>query len=312
MTAPGLSEAAAFYAAAGYRVFPCVPGGKEPLTPNGFLNASADAAVVARWWRRWPAANIGLALSPSGLVALDIDSYKDGCEWSSFIAGKELPDTWAQVSGRGGTHYIFTAPAGHRFPGKLAQFVEIKAAGYVLLAPSMFDGRRYERLNHFRPAPAPAWLLNAAAGTVTSISNAGMMDAEALEVFLAGLDPRAHAQHDDWFSIMCACHHVTAGKAEEAFVRWSAGNTTFAHLSREVVRRWRSLGRRPGNTVGTLIRALRDDGEDTLADKLIWLSLKYDDEEVFPAEDASNMEFQTDRERVALTDKFVGDNNANN
>src|SRR4051794_16929942 len=35
-------------------VFPCVPGGKQPLTAHGFLDATADVATVHEWWRRWP------------------------------------------------------------------------------------------------------------------------------------------------------------------------------------------------------------------------------------------------------------------
>ena len=38
-----LQAACAHYAQLGYRVFPCIPGGKAPLTPHGFQDASADA-----------------------------------------------------------------------------------------------------------------------------------------------------------------------------------------------------------------------------------------------------------------------------
>ena len=44
-----LLEAALRYAELGYRVFPCVPGGKAPLTPHGFQDASADAEQIEVW-----------------------------------------------------------------------------------------------------------------------------------------------------------------------------------------------------------------------------------------------------------------------
>ena len=36
----------------GIPVFPCVPGGKRPLTAHGFQDASADPDVINFWWRR--------------------------------------------------------------------------------------------------------------------------------------------------------------------------------------------------------------------------------------------------------------------
>jgi hypothetical protein len=42
-----LDEALA-YAAAGIRVFPCLPAGKTPLTTNGFLDATTDPDRIAR------------------------------------------------------------------------------------------------------------------------------------------------------------------------------------------------------------------------------------------------------------------------
>ena len=57
---PTLAAAALRYANLGIPVFPCVPGGKQPLTPNGFHDATSVARVVHRWWQRTPDANIGL------------------------------------------------------------------------------------------------------------------------------------------------------------------------------------------------------------------------------------------------------------
>ena len=50
----GLPRAAGVLAASGLPVFPCVPGGKRPLTLHGFHEATTDLSQVAVWWRRWP------------------------------------------------------------------------------------------------------------------------------------------------------------------------------------------------------------------------------------------------------------------
>ena len=41
----------------------CGSPGKHPRTQNGLKDASTDPAVIAGWWKRWPAANIGIPTS---------------------------------------------------------------------------------------------------------------------------------------------------------------------------------------------------------------------------------------------------------
>lgn len=64
-----LKDHALAYAANGIPVFPCVPGGKVPLTRNGFHDASTDAFVVAAWWSTTPQANIA---TPTGAPGIDV------------------------------------------------------------------------------------------------------------------------------------------------------------------------------------------------------------------------------------------------
>ncbi|MDN5715698.1 MAG: bifunctional DNA primase/polymerase [Janibacter sp.] len=71
-----LAAAAVQFAQAGVPVFPCVPGGKRPLVEHGFHDASSDPAQVGAWWRRWPAANIGVPTGrASGFVVVDVDVH---------------------------------------------------------------------------------------------------------------------------------------------------------------------------------------------------------------------------------------------
>jgi hypothetical protein len=163
--ASGLADAAARYAACGMEVFPLRPRGKAPLTAHGLKDASADAATVAQWWRRWPTANIGLALPP-GLMVLDVD----GEAGRASLAELEhqhgpLPATRTVRTGGGGEHRYFRVPAGaavkNDSKGKLGTALHIRAGGgYTVLPPSEHaSGRRYEWADRRELADCPAGLL---------------------------------------------------------------------------------------------------------------------------------------------------------
>src|SRR3954466_10845433 len=66
-------------------VFPCAPGGKQPLTTHGFHDATADGATVREWWRRWPDANLGIPTgTPSGVDVVDVDVHTTGSGFAAF------------------------------------------------------------------------------------------------------------------------------------------------------------------------------------------------------------------------------------
>ena len=71
-------EAAAVYAEQGLRVFPC-NAGKKPMIKGWPTLATTDLQQLAKWWAKWPDANIGIATGEtSGLLVLDIDTKGDG------------------------------------------------------------------------------------------------------------------------------------------------------------------------------------------------------------------------------------------
>ncbi|MGD0999749.1 MAG: bifunctional DNA primase/polymerase [Candidatus Brocadiia bacterium] len=45
-----LRDAALRYAEMDFRVFPCIPRTKKPLTPRGFQNATTDQKQIETWW----------------------------------------------------------------------------------------------------------------------------------------------------------------------------------------------------------------------------------------------------------------------
>lgn len=95
LNALSLPRAAARLAAAGVPVFPCVPRAKNPLLtpdeenpksrPGGFRMATTDARQVAAWWRRWPAANIGVPTgTASGVDVVEVDRKPGGDGFAAF------------------------------------------------------------------------------------------------------------------------------------------------------------------------------------------------------------------------------------
>lgn len=110
-----VARAALDYAAHGWAVFPvhglveghcgcgaadCASPGKHPLTRRGVKDASAEAGVVERWWRRWPQANVALATGgASGVIVIDVDPPAGERSLERLVAaGYELPATVAPSS----------------------------------------------------------------------------------------------------------------------------------------------------------------------------------------------------------------------
>jgi hypothetical protein len=203
-----LVQAALGYADQGWGVFPlhtprngrcdcpardeCDSPGKHPRTRNGLSDASTDELQIRRWWKQWPAANIGLAV-PTGYVVVDVDSQR-GFE---ALRGDNRPltATAIQVTG-GGTHYVYRSLNRIASRSKLVPDSEKGAhdgvdlrgpGGYIVGEPSLHpSGQIYRWEIPLSDADiAPAWLeaiAHESGGTQT-----GERAPVDFEVLLAGL-----------------------------------------------------------------------------------------------------------------------------
>lgn len=132
----------------------CDKPGKHPITPNGFKDATADAAQIKSWWGKNPHANIGVATGASRLVLVDADRHHsgvDGVDELHHLERKygELPEGPIALTGGGGEHRLFRRPVGADFklhPWPLAPGVDTRAdGGYFIAPPSRHaSGRTYE------------------------------------------------------------------------------------------------------------------------------------------------------------------------
>jgi len=141
-------EAAQRLARAGWPVFPCVPDGKRPLTPHGMLDATTDPDGIRAWWHRAPDANLAVPTGQATADVLDVDVRPTGSGYHAFtrLAREGLLAGHSRVvaTPSGGLHVYFTGTTqpSSRLPD---QHLDFKATGgYVLVPPSVVDGRPYE------------------------------------------------------------------------------------------------------------------------------------------------------------------------
>lgn len=240
------------YAAYGWHVFPCAAGTKIPCIPEGYLQATTDPAQITAWWSMFPNANIGINLAKSGLVAIDIDQYKPDCEWSSL--GHTVPATYTQLSARGGLHYVFTAPPGAEYPGKLCRGVEIKRNGYIMLAPSIFEDKPYTVLDASAPVTCPAWVPLRDAVELEPDRSLMFDDPADIQVCLDAI-PNDEADWDQWSRMAGAI--CNAGGTFEQFDAWSRRCPQYDE--RETANKWRQVTRSPYRDIGagTLVELAR-------------------------------------------------------
>jgi len=150
----------------------CSSPGKHPTTPNGLKNATIRKDWIDAWWKKWPWANVGIVTGHlSGIVVVDIDPRHGGNDALDdlFVKNGAFPDTVEVMTGGGGRHFYFKAPAHivKNSAGLVGNGIDVRGEnGYVLAPPSEhISGGRYEWEASSEPsavdlAEMPKWLLD--------------------------------------------------------------------------------------------------------------------------------------------------------
>lgn len=128
--------------------FVCETPGKHPRLSDWEEHATTDLATVAEWWRRWPNANVGIAAGKSGLLDLDLDTYKEDYSGADLLTLAD-EQTVTNLSGGGGAHLIYQMPEDAFYTnarGKLPSGIDIRGCGGQFVAPPSLhpSGRRYQ------------------------------------------------------------------------------------------------------------------------------------------------------------------------
>lgn len=127
-------------------LFRCKHNSKQPDTTHGFKDAQFNFDIESHVNNGF---NIGLACEMSGLIVLDcdVDTVK-GFNGVNTIRELEtslgtLPKTLTQLTPRGGKHYFFSNKGITNPIGKIGKDVDVKYRGYILIEPSVFNGKSY-------------------------------------------------------------------------------------------------------------------------------------------------------------------------
>lgn len=174
-----------------YATFPCKPNSKIPATRQGYKDAKAVLDVMALVNKGY---NIALALSMSGLIALDLDYHDENSTADEDLKQLEeklgkLPKTLTQSTATGkGKHLIFSAKGITKPIGRIGKFIDVKYNGYIMISPSAINGRLYQIIDgidengNFIIAELPqAWLDYLNKETNSSIKQTHKSDFTSLE-----------------------------------------------------------------------------------------------------------------------------------
>ena len=153
-------RAAEAYAALGFPVVPlhtprpdgcscragraCPDPGKHPRLAGWRGLATVDPAAVRGWWRRWPAANVGLATG-ARFDVLDVDGPGGEAELRALVQAGAVPGGGPLArTGGGGWHLLF-APTGLGNRGGFRPGLDWRGRGGLVVAPPSAhpSGRRY-------------------------------------------------------------------------------------------------------------------------------------------------------------------------
>jgi hypothetical protein len=244
------------YAAKGWHVLPLEPNAKVPLgrlVPRGMHDATTDPAIISAWWAKMPHAGIGVALSQSGLVAVDVDPRNGGTDTFEQLQAEHgsLQSHVMAFTGGGGEHHVFVVPHGAALslPGTLGPGVDLKANGYIVVEPSVHpSGRQYgweassSPLDGVVPSPLPDWLRSlrvelkqpAARAGDTPVDSAQAREAREALYMLSADD------YQGWVQAGMALH--ATGWGHPAYAMWCAWSQQSSKFDATVCRRkWESF-----------------------------------------------------------------------
>jgi len=166
------------------------PYARRGFAPHGHLDATLQPGIAKLWWGlRIPEANLGVATEK--LVVVDVDPRHGGDESLKKLEAEhgELPLTWRSLTGGGGEHIIYAAPAGVAIGNVVAKQmtdpplgvgIDVRArGGYIVAPPSRhISGGVYAWSVDHHPhdvplAPAPDWLVAKLTAARTSSNGKG-------------------------------------------------------------------------------------------------------------------------------------------
>lgn len=144
-TETSVNAALAWAVGEGFAVFPIVYGKKTPATKNGFKDATRDPERIRELFPPGRKHNLGIATGEvSGIVVIDVDTYKEGAEDTLKALEEELgplPATLTVQTRTGsGRHYTYAYPEGRDLRNSvgehgLGQGIDVRGNGGYIVGP---------------------------------------------------------------------------------------------------------------------------------------------------------------------------------
>lgn len=159
-----LIDAVVFYTNLGWGIVPLQAGTKVPCIKRWTTHPFTDPLAVEEFWRKNPAASIGIVAGFSGLVCVDCDGPEGLAAFLALLEqhGGELGEPIVADTPSGGRHYVYKHP-GCRVPSRGQRHalpIDVKADGgqFVVEPSAKPDGRQYKWIEWGVPGEMPEWL----------------------------------------------------------------------------------------------------------------------------------------------------------
>ena len=214
--------------------------GKHPhgvLAPQGLNNATNDPEVIREWFTRDPEAGIGIQMSRSGLVALDVDPRNGGdstLEQLEAEHGVLYSDCQATTQG-GGLHRLFRVAPGTSYSKTLGAGIDLIHSTYICVEPTRGESGVYRwvpghnPLQGAEPSAPPALLQPDAASKYSLVERGGVpvATAQTFEDLRSALEYISADDYDTWVKVGLALKpYGESGYA--VWVDWSATSKKFS------------------------------------------------------------------------------------
>ena len=160
------------YQQAGAYIFMALPNQKHNAVAGGFHNSFADGDELSQWITQHPEyqnGNVGIDLSKSNLVVVDIDQHEQNgmasiLAWfkSHNVNPDTLQDTYVEQTPTGGLHAFYLIPSGQDKPKHVINAikgVDVLSNTAVMTAPSVMKDGEYRQITPFdQIQEAPEWV----------------------------------------------------------------------------------------------------------------------------------------------------------
>lgn len=250
--------------------------GKHPqsdIVPHGHQDATINPQVIKDWWATDPDAGIGISLSASGLLALDIDPQNGGIETLHALEAEHgvLHSDCSALTQGGGEHRLFKADASLTYPGTLGKGLDLKHNGYICVAPTLGPTGIYSwapgrsPLSHSNPAqpsPLPTLIANKARRPVSySLTERAGVPVATAQTFDDLRSALTHVDSDDyttWINVGMALKPY-GENGYKIWTEWSANSEKFDAATQR--RKWeRDIDKPHSITYRSVFRMAIDNG----------------------------------------------------